>query len=371
MDDKALQRYNIAVTSVYDAALDPSATDHSLQQILTFANASAGSLLRVSSQGDLLELTARNHSPAAQAAYSAHYHSLDPGVESLVSSRPGQWIMDTDTFDPRQTAHREYVYDFCFQHDIRWAAGVKVHQDAEQFTILSLQRGHTTPSFRESGAQALGLLLPHVHRAAELKARLGTAFDQRGVITAMLDRLAAPTFAVTTQGLVVFANRAAEELLAAGTTFKVQAMRLTSNDDRLSAGLKAAIRRACNSPATGSAFMAGAQGSDTQQIHVTPITPRLAESSFRPEPLAMVLISDTASSAPDALTVQALLDLTPSQAQVAAGLAAGETLAVIAARMSVTLNTVRTHLARVFERTGVHTQSQLVALARSLPRVRR
>jgi DNA-binding CsgD family transcriptional regulator len=53
-------------------------------------------------------------------------------------------------------------------------------------------------------------------------------------------------------------------------------------------------------------------------------------------------------------------ELSPAQERVAALIVEGLSLAEIAARMKITPNTARTHLDRVFEKTGVRTQSALV-----------
>ena len=52
--------------------------------------------------------------------------------------------------------------------------------------------------------------------------------------------------------------------------------------------------------------------------------------------------------------------LSAAQQQVAAHVVAGRSLAEIAAEMKITANTARTHLDRVFEKTGVRTQPALV-----------
>jgi DNA-binding CsgD family transcriptional regulator len=63
----------------------------------------------------------------------------------------------------------------------------------------------------------------------------------------------------------------------------------------------------------------------------------------------------------DRLKVAALIyGLSPAQRRVAALVAEGLTLAEIAARMAITSNTARTHLDRIFEKTGVRTQTALV-----------
>ena len=54
--------------------------------------------------------------------------------------------------------------------------------------------------------------------------------------------------------------------------------------------------------------------------------------------------------------------LSPAQQRVAALIADGLSLAEIAERLAITSNTVRTHLDRIFDKTGVRTQSALVRI---------
>jgi DNA-binding CsgD family transcriptional regulator len=57
-----------------------------------------------------------------------------------------------------------------------------------------------------------------------------------------------------------------------------------------------------------------------------------------------------------------LFDLTPAEARVARSLAAGKTVENIASDASVSLNTVRTHVRGVLEKTGCNRQAEVVAL---------
>jgi DNA-binding CsgD family transcriptional regulator len=66
--------------------------------------------------------------------------------------------------------------------------------------------------------------------------------------------------------------------------------------------------------------------------------------------------------APPVELVQSLFDLTPAEARVARSLAAGKTVENIASDASVSLNTVRTHMRGVLEKTGCNRQTEVVAL---------
>ncbi len=59
---------------------------------------------------------------------------------------------------------------------------------------------------------------------------------------------------------------------------------------------------------------------------------------------------------------QGIYGLSAAQTQLAMHIADGHDLSVAAAKLGVTINTVRTHLQRMFDRTGTHSQSALVGL---------
>ncbi len=59
---------------------------------------------------------------------------------------------------------------------------------------------------------------------------------------------------------------------------------------------------------------------------------------------------------------QGVYGLSAAQAQLATLVAQGNDLSVAADRLGVSINTVRTHMQRMFDRTGVHSQSALVGL---------
>ncbi|MGX7705712.1 helix-turn-helix transcriptional regulator [Methylobacterium sp. Gmos1] len=62
------------------------------------------------------------------------------------------------------------------------------------------------------------------------------------------------------------------------------------------------------------------------------------------------------------LQLRTLFGLTRAEAQVGAALARGGCLAEIAAELGISVTTARTHVARIFLKTGTKQQSQLVAL---------
>ena len=80
---------------------------------------------------------------------------------------------------------------------------------------------------------------------------------------------------------------------------------------------------------------------------------------------AIFVASATTAAPPPIAALTALFDLTPSEARVLDLIAAGQSNAEVAATLGVAVSTVRTHLLRLFDKTGTHRQADLVALVAS------
>jgi DNA-binding CsgD family transcriptional regulator len=78
----------------------------------------------------------------------------------------------------------------------------------------------------------------------------------------------------------------------------------------------------------------------------------------------------TAPQAPPVELVQSLFDLTPAEATVARGLAAGETVDQLASTRGVSENTIRMQVRAVLEKTGCSRQTDVVALLTGVSSVR-
>ena len=69
---------------------------------------------------------------------------------------------------------------------------------------------------------------------------------------------------------------------------------------------------------------------------------------------------------PEADTLMALYGLTPMETRVLMEIVAGKRRAEAAATLGMSDNTAKTHLDRLYSKTGAHDQAALVGLVRSL-----
>ena len=97
-------------------------------------------------------------------------------------------------------------------------------------------------------------------------------------------------------------------------------------------------------------------------LHLLPLT----AASPLTGAAAAIFVAPAVHSRPAPLTaIAALFDLTPTETRVLELIGTGQTNAEVAATLGVAVSTVRTHLLRLFEKTGSHRQADLVALLAS------
>jgi DNA-binding CsgD family transcriptional regulator len=86
----------------------------------------------------------------------------------------------------------------------------------------------------------------------------------------------------------------------------------------------------------------------------------------------IAIFADLAAGAAQGIErLQQALRLTKAEARLLAGLVAGESLAALSEKHRVSVNTLRVHLSRLFQKSGTHRQAELVRFALTAGGIRR
>jgi DNA-binding CsgD family transcriptional regulator len=251
--------------------------------------------------------------------------------------------------------------------DFFWT--VLVRQPARAGTLVVV----TDRDRHEIGAeelQAMALLAPHVRRAVVI----GDLFEEERQVARMfrdiVESLAHPVLVVAADMRILFANPAAEALLADRAT-------VTATHGRLGfayAPADAAIARAV-SLGSGDEFALGPAGIDVPLVraqapavaHVLPLARREREARLATPAAAAIFIAAAGCGPLAAIdAIAALFGLTAAEKRVAGHVAAGRSRGEIAAAGGVSDGTVKTQLAAIFDKTGAGDQRALQLLIREL-----
>ncbi|MET0091629.1 MAG: helix-turn-helix transcriptional regulator [Candidatus Thiodiazotropha sp.] len=173
---------------------------------------------------------------------------------------------------------------------------------------------------------------------------------------------------------MLFANQSAESILALcdGVALGVKGIRLAVMADQQR--LQQIIARATvdvsgrSVPVAGGMKFQSQEGNCRLSILVTPLNPDRVDADLDARRCALIFLSD---GQPDiglnSEIVSELYGLTESEARVEALLCQGLTMTEIAERLSISNNTIKTHLKSVFHKTHTRRQTELVNLINTGP----
>jgi DNA-binding CsgD family transcriptional regulator len=99
------------------------------------------------------------------------------------------------------------------------------------------------------------------------------------------------------------------------------------------------------------------------QVVAAPLRKRFGQFTGTTEPVAVAFITDPERQTPASTDVlMQAYTLTRKEAMLAARLCAGKSLQQVAQELAITYETARTHLRRIFSKTGTSRQAELILL---------
>ncbi len=239
----------------------------------------------------------------------------------------------------------------------------------EQQLHLTVARPASGTPYCEAEREACQQVVDHMRNALQLKQETEVhQVIERGAMAA-LNNLAVGVAMVDSRGEITATNGAAERMLSLGDGLHFDLGQIEVCVDGCRGSLRTALGRLewCRQDpdADCPALFAVQRPSRARPYAVMACPFHVAGERLVGEPLYhLVFIFDPDQSlcGHSVEFLKRYYDLTPAEARLAKLIAEGERLDGIAERLGISVHTARTHLKRVFEKTGVERQAELVQL---------
>lgn len=355
------------IDNFYAAALEPIRWPEAAARMANFFS-SESTTIQVR-QGEFSNIALRastaNYDDAAHGAYADYFHKLDPFANGWRAIGTSGIFAGHEFVDPESFRKSEIYNDYCSRLGVFHNLGAGVDLGAGTTLLLGIHRPIERDDFVAGDRHLLGLVLPHLSRAAQIRNLLATADLQRRLGYRVLKTLSTSVIAVDRQCRVAFMNDAAAEMLEVGDGLQSRRGQLTTYDPRQAEPLRQAVGRAAAvvdgtvTPPDGVLLVRRPSGRPLSVL-VAPL-PREGETHSSVDATAIVFANDPSSLRPPATAALArLYRLTPAEARLLQALLQGEKIAEYADRLGLSINTANTQLKRIFAKTGTHRQSDLM-----------
>ncbi len=360
-DSAVHQLIGLAYASVHDGSRWPALLDAFARAV----NTPRCALLISHPDGDEFSVVQWHGWPDEDIhLYTDRYGPQDPLLPVSLMSPEGTVAADHDLC-PRDAFESSTMFrEFYAPRDcIHSMGGVILASQADR-SIISAHRGQAAGPFGEAEKSILRLLMPHLKQAAVLHGELGSLRRRVATFTAHLERYP-NAFLLTDAGRrVLYSNKAARAIFSDQDGLCVRKGRIAATVARCDRELASAMEglTAPSAPLRRLEISRPSRRKPYRMLLMPMNDSRPLVPLGIAVPAVSIILIDTAASWPDPQVLREFFQFTPAEARVCARLTFGQSAEEIAAESKTSIETVRTHIKRIFTKTATTRQSELVSL---------
>lgn len=369
--EAADRRFVEAVEAIYGTAIAPEQWPAALQSIADVFG-DVGTVMTYQRDDGRFGVIVSPRLAAGQEEYNRYWYRHD--IRALRGIERGIFLtheaVTDEDLDLREELDTHPFYtQFLRKFGLRWFGSVGISPDPHVFVALSIQRAASRQPFSADECAVLTRLGRHAEQSLRLGIRLIEAESANVSLRETFNRLGTGLFMLDDLGRIVFSNATADRLLGNGLASDNGRLIADLADDREALGvtIAAALRAAPQDIASNPKplLLNPSTSGSPLALYVMPMRSMLAPEidQFMVRARVIVLAIEMKSGeAADPALVRDLFGLTLGEARVAALVAAGLGPREASGKLGIAEETTRTVLKRVFAKTGVSRQSELVAL---------
>lgn len=343
---------------IYEAALDPAGWQ-AVFEGLSAMTGSRGATLFSAGPGPVRWMVSPSLDEIFHQFVTTEAWEQNDRAPRGIAKQHAGFLGDQHLYTPEELARSRFHNEFLHTHGLGWCAGTLITPPSGDRLILTVERDRTAGPVPEEAIAKLDKLRPHLARAALLSARL--RLERVAAAVAAMEMLGLPAAMLSTTGRSLAMNTPLAELVPG--VLQDRRDRLVISDRLADLTLAAALLAMRNEADTAprSIPLPATEQRPPMVAHLLPVR-GIARDVFSNAMALLVLTPVRHGTVVSAEVIQGLFDLTPAEARVAHGIAAGRTAEELARSLGISVETVRKHIAAVLAKTGLPRQAALVGL---------
>ena len=364
------ERLSDIIGSVYDCVLQPQEWSRTLPLISAFGESAASSIVvqgRLSSTSTVV-FEDGGHQSFLRLYFEKLAASRMPTMKQIAFDAVGEVATMTMLAGEREPLNSDFYVKWVRPLGFRDVIGVLVLKSGKRVAWFSVARSDIQSRFDETDLRQMELLSPHICRAL----LISDALDLQSIVATRLaetvDHLSTGILLTEESGRIAYMNGAAESILKDGNALKSRDGRLVAarpgSRDALSHALEASVAGKAPSASGQYAIPLPDEEGSGLIANVLPLQWRDGRNPLAalPGAAAVIIQNPSEDATPPMEAVALLYGLTTAERNVLEHVASSHSPQETADRLGVSVNTVKTHLQKIFAKTNTARQADLVRL---------
>lgn len=358
------------ICAIYDTVLDAALWPDVLKRSANFVGGPAAAVWSrdLACNGGALSYHVYGFDPGYTQAYFDEYATLDPAAIGYHFAEIGESIAQSSFLPHGEFVESRFYREWAQPQGLIDCVNAPLEKSATNVALFGVAR-HRSDGVADADMQRrMRLLTPHVRRAVSIGNLIDVERGKAADIANVLDRLGTAAFLLDSVGRIVHANAAAYRLLAEGEILCATAGRLMATESQSGTYIGerfAAVADNATLDTTSSAISFVGRSGERHVAHVLALTSGARTQTGRGYgAVAAVFIR---GSSPDTAVSPAAIAqtyrLTPTELRVLLAIVEVGNTPDAAQLLGIAVSTVKTHLGRVYAKTGTRRQADLIKLA--------
>jgi DNA-binding CsgD family transcriptional regulator len=359
------QSTNVApiIEGIYDAALEPERWNDVVVSINNFVGGFACGLF---SKNPISKWGETHFYCGADPHYIHMYAETHSQYDPLTKLPPfGQVVSIPDLVQFDEFRRGPFYQEWLRPQGCIDAANVVLEKSDSSFPVLMTVLSHKKMVDADM-RQRIEAIVPHAQRAIAINKAIDLKKSEAATFASTIDAISSGIFLLGQNGRLIHANAAAHELLLADDCLRLTNGQLVACDSRFNQTLrKLFTSHEAAGARCSTALSLLTRNGDRYLCHVLPLNSSArAAVGANYKAIAALFVRKVAL---DLHSCSELLlrtfELTPSELRVLLAIVESSGVSATADKLGVAETTVKTHLQRVFAKTGASRQADLVKLA--------
>jgi DNA-binding CsgD family transcriptional regulator len=357
------------ISDIYDAALDTSQWSEIIGKAARFVGGPAAAIFSKSpttGKGDLYYESGTD--PYYRRLYFDKYVKLDPTTTGHYFADVGQPVATGDLIPHREFLETRFYREWAQPQGLVDFVSASLDKSVTSAAFFGVFRSECDGLVDDEARRRMRLIVPHIRRAVLVGRLINLKSAQAATFADAFDGLSAGTCFVDATGRIVHANTACHHMLDAGDCLTTVGGRIVARDPKVDQALQKLFAAASAGDAAidtqGIALPLTALNGTHYVAHVLPLTSGARRvTGIAYTAIAAIFIRNVAFEAvasPEAIA--RTYKLTPTELRVLLAIVEVGGAPEVAVALGVAESTIKTHLGRLFAKTGTRRQADLAKI---------